>query len=207
MKSALVLVPPNIPSMDSVAGGRFQATYNAGGSEASHWIPLWICYAAGAVPTARAMDCNVLAVTREEFVRRIPDYQIYIFYANQETIAYDLETASLLREKHKKSLIIFAGPYATVVPERILISPSIDAVLRGELEEPLRELCAGKPLPSIRGLTWKDGDSVISNPDCPKLEDLDSLSWVSCIIHRDLPLLYYRIPYLNYPYISYQHPF
>ena len=202
MKSALVLVPPNIPSMDSVAGGRFQATYNAGGSEASHWIPLWICYAAGAVPTARAMDCNVLGVSREEFVRTAPDYQIYIFYANEETIAYDQETASLLRERHEKSLIIFAGPYATVVPEKILTCSAIDAVIRGELEEPLRELCANEPLSSIRGLTWKDGDSIISNPDCPKLEDLDSLPWVSRIIRRDLPLLNYRIPYLNYPYIS-----
>jgi len=59
MKSALVLLPPNIPSMDSCAGGRFQATYNAAWSKASHWIPLWICYAAGAVPTGRALDCNV----------------------------------------------------------------------------------------------------------------------------------------------------
>ena len=202
MKSALVLVPPNIPSMDSVAGGRFQATYNAGGSEASHWIPLWICYAAGAVPTARAMDCNVLGISREEFVRTIPDYQIYVFYANQETIAYDQETASMLREKHKNSLIVFAGPYATVCPDKILTSPAIDAVIRGELEEPLRELCAGKPMSSILGLTWRDGDSVISNSECPKLEDLDSVAWVSRIIRRDLPLLYYRIPYLNYPYIS-----
>jgi radical SAM superfamily enzyme YgiQ (UPF0313 family) len=202
MKSALVLVPPNIPSMDSVAGGRFQATYNAGGTEASHWIPLWICYAAGAVPTARAMDCNVLGVSREEFVRTVPDYHIYVFYANQETIAYDQETASLLRERLKNSLIIFAGPYATVVPEKILACPAIDAVIRGELEEPLRELCANKPVSSIQGLTWKDGDSVIGNEDCPRLEDLDSLPWVSRIIRRDLPLLSYRIPYLNYPYIS-----
>ncbi|MGO9121130.1 MAG: radical SAM protein [Desulfomonilaceae bacterium] len=202
MKSALVLVPPNIPSMDSVAGGRFQATYNAGGSEASHWLPLWICYAAGAVPTARAMDCNVLGISREEFVSTVPNYHIYIFYANQETIAYDQETAAQLREKHKKSLILFAGPYATVVPEKILTSPAIDAVIRGELEIPLRELCENKPLSSIQGLTWKDGEVVRTNPDCPKLEDLDSLAWVSRIIRRDLPLLNYRIPYLNYPYIS-----
>jgi len=36
MKSALVLVPPNIPSMDSCAWGRDQATYNAAGSKSSH---------------------------------------------------------------------------------------------------------------------------------------------------------------------------
>lgn len=202
MKSALVLVPPNIASMDSAAGGRFQATYNADGSTASHWIPLWICYAAAAVPTGRAMDCNVEGISREQFLSTVPDYDIYVFYANQETVEYDQETARLLQESKKNSLIVFAGPYATVLPEKVVSSPGITAVIRGEIELPLRELCQGLPIPEIKGLIWKDGDGIISNAHADKLEDLDSLPWVSRIIRRDLPLLRYRIPYLNYPYIS-----
>ena len=202
MKSALVLVPPNIPSMDSCAGGRFQATYNAAGSKASHWIPLWICYAAGAVPTGRALDCNVEGLTREEFLRTVPQYDIFVFYGNQETVAYDQETALLLSEARKNSLIIFAGPYATVVPEKVVSAPGIHAVIRGEVEEPLRELCRNRPLSEIKGLTWKDGNEIVTNPDRPRMEDLDSLPWVSRIVRRDLPLLRYWIPYLNYPYIS-----
>ena len=135
MKSALILVPPNIPSMDSCAGGRYQATYNAEGSMASHWIPLWICYAAGAVPTARALDCNVEGLTRDEFLRTVPEYDIYIFYGNQETVAYDQETARLLAEARRHSLIIFAGPYVTVVPEKVISAPGVAAVIRGEVEE------------------------------------------------------------------------
>ncbi len=202
MKSALVLVPPNIASMDSVAGGRFQATYNADGSEASHWIPLWICYAAGAVPTARAMDCNLEGLSREEFLRTVPRYDIYVLYANQETTPYDLETARQLREVRKNALIVFAGPYATVVPEKVLSSPWVDAVIRGEVEVPLRELCLNRPFSEINGLSWRDGDEIVDTGEAARLEDLDSLPWVSKIIRRDLPLLRYRIPYLNYPYIS-----
>ncbi len=115
------------------------------------------------------MDCNVLGISREEFVSTVPDYHIYIFYANQETIVYDQETAAQLREKHKKSLILFAGPYATVVPEKILTSPAVDAVIRGELEIPLRELCDNKPLSSIQGLTWKDGEVVSNKSGLPKV--------------------------------------
>lgn len=202
MKSALVLAPPNIASMDSVAGGRFQATYNANGTEASHWIPLWICYAAAAVPTARAMDCNVEGLSREDFIRTVPEYDIYVLYANQETTPYDLETARLLREVRPNALIAFAGPYATVVPEKVLSSPWVDTVIRGEVEIPLRELCLNRPLSEIKGISWKDRDSIVDNEDALKLEHLDSLPWVSGIIRRDLPLLRYRIPYLNYPYIS-----
>jgi len=202
MKSALVLVPPNIASMDSAAGGRFQATYNANGNAASHWIPLWICYAAGAVPTGRAMDCNVEGLSRERFLESVPDYDIYVFYANQETVDYDKETARLLHESKRNSLIVFAGPYATVVSEKVASSPGIGAVIRGEMESPLRELCRGVPMSEIKGLTWKNGEGTVSNPDADKLEDLDALPWASRIIRRDLPLLRYRIPYLNYPYIS-----
>ncbi len=202
MKTALVLVPPNIPSMDSAAGGRFQATYNADGAEASHWIPLWICYAAGAVPTARAMDCNVEGVSREEFLRTVPDYDIYVFFGNQETVAYDLKTAQQLSEVKPDSMITFAGPYSSVVPERMVGAPGVSAAIRGEIEGPLRELCENRPLAEIRGLTWMDGTEMVTNPDIEPFEDLDSLTWASKIIRRDLPLLRYRIPYLNYPYIS-----
>lgn len=202
MKSALVLVPPNISSMDSAAGGRFQATYNADEGEASHWIPLWVCYAAGAVPAGRAMDCNVEGLDREDFLSRAPDADVYVFFANQETITYDIETARLLAARRPASSIFFAGPYSTVAAEDIVGHEGIAGVIRGEPEQPLRDLCAGRPLDTIEGLTWKNGDQVVSNPDAPMLEDLDSLPWVSRIIRRDLPLLRYRIPYLNYPYMS-----
>lgn len=202
MRNALVLVPPNIPSMDSAAGGRYQATYNTVGTEASHWIPLWVCYAAAAVSTTRAMDCNVEGLTRDEFLRTVPPYDIYVFYANQETIAYDCETALLLKRSRPNSFIVFAGPYSTVASEVVVQRPGIDAVIRGEIEQPLRELCKGMDPGEVLGLTWKDGEQIIVNPGCRPLEDLDSLRWVSRIIRRDLPLLRYRIPYLNYPYIS-----
>jgi radical SAM superfamily enzyme YgiQ (UPF0313 family) len=202
MKTPLILVPPNIPSMDSAAGGRFQATYNADGSEASHWIPLWICYAAAAVPSARALDCNVEGLSRDDFLTTVPDYDIYVFYGNQETLSYDLETARLLSEVKPGSLIFFTGPYSSVCPEAILGSPGVTGVIRKEMEKPLQELCRGVPMSEISGLSWMDGDDIVVNPDGEPLEDLDSLEWVSKVIRRDLPLLRYRIPYLNYPYIS-----
>ncbi len=202
MKTALVLVPPNIPTMDSAAGGRFQATYNASDRTASHWIPLWICYAAGAVPLGRALDCNVEGIDREAFLEHSLTYDVYVFYANQETIAYDQETAILVKERRKDSLILFTGPYATVRPEKVMDCGAIDGVIRGEAEIPLREVCRGVPLEEIRGITWRSGNSTISNPDADWLEDLDSLPWASRIIRRDLPLMKYRIPYLNHPYIS-----
>jgi radical SAM superfamily enzyme YgiQ (UPF0313 family) len=196
------MVPPNIPSMDSAAGGRFQATYNADGTRASHWIPLWICYGAASVPSARALDCNVEGISRDEFLRSVPAYDIYLFFGNEETVIHDLETARQLREHRPQSHIVFCGPYSSVAPEAPLQGPGVSAVIRGEIEGPLRQLCNDRPFSEVEGLSWKDGDQIVHNPDATPLEDLDSLEWAARIIRRDLPLLQYRIPYLKYPYIS-----
>lgn len=196
------MVPPNIPSMDSAAGGRFQATYNADGARASHWIPLWICYAAAAAPGVRALDCNVEGISRDDFLRSAPHYDIYLFFGNEETISHDLETARLLNQRKSDPLIVFCGPFSSVAPETPFQTPGVSAVIRGEIEAPLRQLCNHRPFAEIEGLSWRDGDSVVHNPDAAALEDLDSLEWAARIIRRDLPLLHYRIPYLKYPYIS-----
>jgi radical SAM superfamily enzyme YgiQ (UPF0313 family) len=83
-----------------------------------------------------------------------------------------------LSEARKNSLIIFAGPYATVVPERVVSALGIHAVMRGEVEEPLRELCRNRPLSEIKRLTWKDGNEIVTNPDGP--------GW-KIWIHENLP--------------------
>lgn len=202
MKSALILIPPTIPGMDSSAGGRIPATYGPTDGPVCHYIPLWICYAAAAVPTAKAMDCAVEGITRETFVASIPEYDIYVFYVNQETIPYDMENALRLKKARPNGLIAFAGPYCTVESELVASAPGVDMAIRGEIEIPLRELCDGKPLQEIKGLTWKNGGSVVKNPDCPPLEDLSSLPWVSKIIHRDLSVEKYRVPYLLHPYMA-----
>jgi radical SAM superfamily enzyme YgiQ (UPF0313 family) len=144
----------------------------------------------------------VAGIDRQAFLDSYLTFDVYVFYANQETITYDQETAALLKERRRDAQILFTGPYATVRPEKVMECQAIDGVIRGETEIPLRAVCDGTDFSEIRGLTWRDRDSVVSNPDAGWLEDLDSLPWASRIIRRDLPLLKYRIPYLNHPYIS-----
>lgn len=202
MKSVLVLVPPNISSMDSAAGGRFQATYNASGYNSSHWIPLWICYAAAASSNIRCLDCNIEGWDRSEFLRRAPEYDIYCLYSNQETLFHDIKTAQELAILHTGSQMAFSGPYATVKSEAILKEFPEAIVIRGEIEQPIRELVNGADYRDVQGIAWAQDGAVVLNGEPRVLDDLDSLNWASKIIRRDLPLLKYRIPYLYHPYIS-----
>lgn len=202
MKTALVMVPPTIPGMDSSAGGRAPATYGPTTGPVCRYVPLWICYAAAAVPTATARDFSIEGITPETFIAAVPEYDIYVFYVNQDTIDYDLDNALRLKKAREHSLIAFAGPYCSVESEKVVAAPGVDVVIRGEIEIPLRELCEGRPLQDIKGITWKEGDRIVVNPDCPLLEDLTSLPWVSKTIHRDLPIRKYRVPYLLHPYTA-----
>jgi radical SAM superfamily enzyme YgiQ (UPF0313 family) len=188
--------------MDSAAGGRFQATYNATGDYSSHWIPLWVCYAASSVLTARSLDCNIEGISREQFIKKAPDYDIFVFYSNQETIDYDIQTAKDLKFNRPRALIAFAGPFATVRPDLILNHLPEAIVLRGEIEPQLQAIAAGGDHRQVEGIAWQGSGGAQLNGEPTLLEDLDSLPWVSKTIRRDLPLLKYRIPYLYHPYIS-----
>jgi radical SAM superfamily enzyme YgiQ (UPF0313 family) len=72
--------------------------------------------------------------------------------------------------------IIIGGPHSTFLPEESL--KYADYVVRGEGEETIVELIEhleyGRPLNDIKGLSYREGDAFIHNPDRPLIHDLDS---------------------------------
>ena len=60
---------------------------------------------------------------------------------------------------------ILGGRHATEDPEEWLAStPNIDAVIRGDGEEAMEDLCRGVPLEKIDGLSFRKGDHIVHNP-------------------------------------------
>jgi radical SAM superfamily enzyme YgiQ (UPF0313 family) len=60
---------------------------------------------------------------------------------------------------------ILGGRHATEDPEGWLAScPNVDAVVRGDGEEVVEDLCKGVPLENIAGLSFRNGDGIIHNP-------------------------------------------
>ncbi|MBT8363081.1 MAG: B12-binding domain-containing radical SAM protein, partial [Deltaproteobacteria bacterium] len=59
---------------------------------------------------------------------------------------------------------ILGGRHATEDPEGWLTScPNVDAVVRGDGEEVMEDLCRGVPLENIAGLSFRNGDGIIHN--------------------------------------------
>ncbi|MEN8263372.1 MAG: radical SAM protein [Nitrospirota bacterium] len=71
--------------------------------------------------------------------------------------------------------VALGGPHSTFLPEESL--QYADYVIRGEGEETLVELVdhikAGKPLDSIKGLSYKVGDDIVNNPERDLIKDLE----------------------------------
>jgi len=102
------------------------------------------------------------------------------------TFASSGRTAALIsnkvKEKNPNIPIVFGNYYATFNSERILRKyPSVDIIVRGEGENTVVELvnCLRnkEKLKKVRGITFRNQKSIISTPDQPLINDLNSLSF------------------------------
>jgi radical SAM superfamily enzyme YgiQ (UPF0313 family) len=121
-------------------------------------------------------------------------------YSNQETVEWIIredpdivgfsglstsgKNAALMSTQVKKRnpniSIVFGGPYATFNSKRVLTKyPSVDIVVKGEGESTIIELVdvleSSRPLKGVDGITYREGNFLVSTPDRRLLEDLDSL--------------------------------
>ncbi|GAF99543.1 unnamed protein product, partial [marine sediment metagenome] len=89
-------------------------------------------------------------------------------------------TSIEVRESIPDLPMVFGSLYATFNPERVLRKyPSVDIVARGEGEETVVDLVdalkKGGSLKDVQGITFREGDAIVSTPDRPLIEDLDAL--------------------------------
>jgi anaerobic magnesium-protoporphyrin IX monomethyl ester cyclase len=82
-----------------------------------------------------------------------------------------IEVSRAVRARFPALPIIWGGYFPTICPATALNAPYVDYVIRGQGEDALGELldaifggCAGG-LASINGLTWRNDDGIVHNPD------------------------------------------
>jgi len=90
------------------------------------------------------------------------------------------EACSILRKARPEIVIVLGGPEVGPQAENVLgDNPSVDLVVRGEGEatftELLRALLGGKRTWMCPGVTGRNGDEIVSAPDRPLIEELDSI--------------------------------
>jgi anaerobic magnesium-protoporphyrin IX monomethyl ester cyclase len=120
---------------------------------------------------------------RLELSARAPDCVLIGHTGSTAAHPTAMETARAVRQAVPRATIVYGGVYPTYAAADVLAeNPAVDVVVRGEGEETAVELAAAleagqeqrrSRLLAVRGITWRDCGTVITNPPRPPLADLD----------------------------------
>jgi len=111
------------------------------------------------------------------------------------TIKSAIIAAQNAKEVCPNSIVIFGGPHATFMDQKILKEEnSVDIVVRGEGELTLQELAQNEIIPKnlqkIKGITFRNDNKIIQTPERPFIQNLDDLPLPA---YEYVPLEKYRI--------------
>lgn len=162
--------------------------------------PLGIMYIAAVLEKA-GHRIQILDVDpfHEEYIGKIRAFGPRLIGVGFLTTAYPRVRKLIpdLKAHFPDAIYCCGGPHATALPREVMEEFDFDFVVIGEGELTMVEACErldqGLDLEGVRGLQYKKGETIVSNPLRPLIEDLDSLP---------LParhLTDYATRYLTYP--------
>jgi len=152
---------------------------------ARRWAPLDLATSAAALEragiSADIVDANALGLSPEQVAARAKGYdKVFVTSTSLDRwqcphldIQPFLNAAAALRAVAPELYVL--GSHGTVKPAEMLAETRADAVVRGEPETTVLQLCAASSLEQVRGVTWRDSaGNIRHNADAApvKLDDL-----------------------------------
>ena len=185
----LLLNPPFLPRFSRFS--RSPAVTKSG----TIYFPIWHAYAAGTLEQAgheiKLLDAAAEGLDREACFRIAQDFQpdMIVTYTSTPSIYNDVEIAGMLADLLPESFAILTGPHVSALPEETLrLDTRVDAVARQEYDLTLLELAQALPqskdLNMIKGLTFRNGESIVTTPDREFITDLDAFPFVSAVYKK-----------------------
>lgn len=110
-------------------------------------------------------------------------------------LSYDSCLRLAQKAKNNGSIVVFGGPYAGALPERISKARAfVDYVVSGDGEVPFAQLLEGKDAAAIPGLTYRSDGDVLTNPTFPW--SLDEYPYADrALVDRQAYLDRFRVKY------------
>ena len=102
-------------------------------------------------------------------------YDFLGFSATTPQINTALKMARHVKTQRPDVVVIFGGVHPSVMSDEVLANETVSLVVRGEGEQTMLEIVSGKPWAEISGMSYKENDKIIHNPNRPLVENLDDL--------------------------------
>jgi radical SAM superfamily enzyme YgiQ (UPF0313 family) len=175
-------------------------------SSTLYW-PMFMAYAAGCVEQdgneIMVIDSPAMDLDLQATLERVKDFkpQLAVLNTSTPSINNDMRVGKALKDALGCEIAMM-GTHATAEPLEILErEAAIDYVISGEADYTARELVrylrgdGPDEKRKILGISWRKGEEMVRNPERPKIENLDSLPWVSKVYHKHLFSCYKRYFY------------
>lgn len=148
------------------------------------WTPLDLANCGAVLEQAgievAILDANAEQIGPEEVARRAGGYD-KVFITSTSLDRWQcphLDINPFLKTVHAVNEVVpevyVMGSHGTVKPVEMLKETRARAIIRGEPERTVLDLCGNNPLSSVLGITWHDGEKAVNNPD-QKPVNLDEL--------------------------------
>ncbi len=97
--------------------------------------------------------------------------QLLVIHATTPSIYGDIEQARVIKQENACT-VAFVGQHASAEPDNTfeISKGAVDLILRGEYDHTLLELANGIDRKAVAGLTWRDGNTIIANPERAPLD-------------------------------------
>jgi len=122
------------------------------------------------------------ARSREYLMETLRDYQpdvVLITLSIYNLALYSRRLLGEIKSEHPTCRLVTGGIYSTFHPHEILSDGHADVVIRGEGEITCAELLdrieASTGLEGLPGISFREDDSILHNPERARISDLDSL--------------------------------
>lgn len=148
---------------------------------AGRYFPLGLGYIASTLRNDKheiiIIDPEAEGISYEETRKRLRDFKPEIVGISSATPNFGraLKIARMAKEEGVP-LVVLGGTHASSMPELIMQNyTDIDAVVVGEGERTMQELCSGKTFPDIKGIVYRQNGKICMTPPRPVIDDVDTL--------------------------------
>lgn len=130
--------------------------------------------------------------------------RLLVLYISEDSLQSDIKIGERIKKLTGCELVL-AGPWCASDPEGLLRKyKEVGAVIRREIEGAALDLAEDKPKKDIRGISYREGKKIISNPEREFLTqaELDDIPFATKIYKEHLPITKYYQASLLHPFVD-----
>lgn len=179
------------------------------------YYPLWLIYSAAVCEKdgfdIHFLDAPAMSLNEEQSIDIIKrdgnEIALFVISTSTPSIYSDINFAEQIKELFPDAVYCLVGTHPSALPiETLKISDKIDAVARKEFDYIVRDIAraldAGDDYKRVNGITYRDGENIISNPDMPYITELDEIPFAAEFIKNHLNEKDYFFAAATYPEIQ-----